>query len=203
MNAYQQYLADHALTEEFAASRGITHRNGSIVVPVHTPKGKYAFDLMRRLGAGEVRYDFNPNHCRPSLLLYGFHHLQKDWPHHKYFTFVVEGFSDALALQSVGIPAVAIMAGSMSRTQRAIIDHFGIWPIVWGDDDESGREFVAKRKKGYGGAIVQGHDPASLIAAGKQSTVDKVFRWVLEGGQNYVELTEDGELVESVEVEDE
>ena len=73
----------------------------------------------------------NPDRNIPHLALYGLHTLDE-----RRFVFVVEGIFDAVKLESVGVPVIAILTNAPKKFKNFFFT-LGKTVIVWRDNDKA------------------------------------------------------------------
>lgn len=126
-------------------SLGYSEKQNMVTVPVHSPEGM----LLGFVGRGiDMKVFKNSPGLPKSKTLFNLHRV-KSSPH----AFIVESSFDAIRLDQVGLPAVATLGASVSKSQVNLLDQYFSHVVVVPDADAAGAEMVAKLQKRLGSKV--------------------------------------------------
>jgi len=105
------------------------------VYPLRDPSGR-VLGMVQRTGDPHQKYKYPPG-SNTSSLLYGYHEAQGDE------IYLVEGATDAIALQEIGLTAMAVYGSRLSWAQANMLDKYApkrIW--MASDQDREGNRLA-------------------------------------------------------------
>lgn len=203
----RQYMGDHALTPEFAASFDCTFTQNTITFPVHNLVGGPGFKVTRNLQEGP-KFVVSPVEARTGFGFYLYHRARPSIKASRMLV-LVEGLADALCLHYHGLTnACAVMKSRVSATQLQLATIDTDCVIVWGDGDEGGEKLVHScvgTSPRFIGLTVQHKDPAEFVASlSNKRLLASLIRFVALNVDrfSYIECNESGAPVLFVERED-
>lgn len=177
-----QWYDDHGLTAYDLSEWEVKASTARIEVPVRTLGGLYVFTVVRLLSVEGRKYQIVPPHARPHTVLYGFNKTVKEIKDADH-AYLVEGFSDVIALHKAGIKNVAgMLTVKPSPHQLALIGLFARDVTFWLDGDEAGQtqalaivdkrdEWESRYNINVNVILVDGEDPSSYLAKGNKLNV--------------------------------
>lgn len=132
----------------------------------------------RRVDTKDSKYvnDRNDDIFKKSTILYGLNFIKRQVRQLDYII-LVEGYNDAIMLQSYGVPAAAIMCTSVSEEQRKLIKKYTNKIILFLDGDSPGIESTISnikelKKDGFEVDVMNivGFDPDEVAIKHKEKT---------------------------------
>jgi DNA primase len=174
---------------------------GRLMFPIEDQRGRVVAFGGRILGDGEPKYLNSPETplFHKGRLLYGLKNardiLRAPNPSAQQSLIVVEGYMDAIAALSVGLPAVAPLGTALGEDQIALLWRLAPEPILCFDGDNAGRRAASRAAERALPILVpgksvriahlpKGEDPDSLIRQrGRDSLVS-----ILASARNLVEF---------------
>lgn len=165
---FSEWLDAHALDALYLGEWGVQfdEQSNRIIVPVLSSQGRLSLQVIRNLDSRRVTYELLPPKCRASHTLFGLHQTIPQITKEGYVV-ICEGFSDALSLNKIGIPAVSSLTSNVSRVQMALLNPWTDTVIVFADGDDAGMDMATRANESFDKittARIVGYDPSSAVA---------------------------------------
>jgi DNA primase len=163
------WLQNHGITQADLETWNVKTTGTSISIPIYSLTGKVAYVLVRSL-TSDVKYRVTPTSAKKGLTLYGLNRALPSIIRQNYAV-VVEGWSDVVALHSIGITnAVGIIGSTITNVQSAILQCVTNDVVAIGDGDEAGEKMVESVHRLFTGRtsslVILGLDPSDVVAKG-------------------------------------
>ena len=176
-----KWLREHGLSVSDFDGLYVKLTPYAIHVPVFSLSGSFIYNITRNLDEFGPKFYYNPSESSPGFYPYGLNLalpsiLEKD------FVFVVEGFSDVIALRKNGIlNVVSTQTSKFSKVSQALVGCFSRRVVLLGDGDDAGEKFINQDVDFDDVSRVMtppGTDPASFLCRDDESAK----RYIVKAG---------------------